>query len=226
MASNQQHLKTRSVRRGPEWRLLKAAVKSGLPLRVHKAIFLREAFLPSGVPDLIAVEAQAYPRDPRVKRRRLEICHLQMLHFLNERGPTIEAEVRRLLNLSEKESCKMLEQLSAASLVVRKRDVVSIRPSANLFTVRRIVAIEAKMQAWRTALQQATANLWFASHSYILVPAMKCLRRIADEARTMGIGVLVFDGKRTRTLVRPRKHPIPASYGSWLINEWAVHKSR
>jgi hypothetical protein len=78
------------------------------------------------------------------------------------------------------------------------------------------------MQAWREALEQATANLWFASHSYILVPALNCLRVICEEAKKIGIGVLVFDGKQTRTVLRPRKQPIPASYGSWLINEWAL----
>jgi hypothetical protein len=95
---------------------------------------------------------------------------------------------------------------------------------SKMFVVKRIVAIEAKMRAWRDGLDQAVANMWFASHSYILIPALKCLRTIREEAEKFGVGVLVFDGDQTRTVLRPRKQRIPASYGSWLINEWAVEQ--
>ena len=130
----------------------------------------------------------------------------------------------RLLNQSSKRTVLVLEDLVEANLVVRRGIRYAPRSVADVFVAKRIVAIEAKMSAWREALEQAAANLWFASHSYILVPALNCLRSICEEAKKLGIGVLVFDGKQTRTALRPRRQPIPASYGSWLINEWALEQ--
>jgi DNA-binding MarR family transcriptional regulator len=193
-----------------------------LPVGFRAVLFLREAELPTGVPDLIAVEPRVRPELGVAKRRRLQLMHLQILHFLNDSGPTTTEEIARLLNQPIRKTALVLKELEALVLVVRRRNRFAPRSVSKVFIVKRIVAVEAKMQAWREALEQATANLWFASHSYILVPALNCLRVICEEAKKIGIGVLVFDGKQTRTVLRPHKQPIPASYGSWLINEWAL----
>jgi len=74
---------------------------------------------------------------------------------------------------------------------------------------------------WRKAIQQAVANLWFASQSYVLLPPMRTLKKVAQEAKKFGIGVIVFDGEQTKMIVKPKRQRIPISYGSWLINEWA-----
>jgi DNA-binding Lrp family transcriptional regulator len=217
-------LRTRATRRGPELQMLQSALKCGLAISSREVLILREAFLPSGVPDLIAVETRHIRMPISRQRRKLRLCDLRILHFLNDSGPASEADIERLLNFSAREIAGAVENLLAAGLLTRKDALLSARAPSKVFVARRIVAVEAKMRAWRDALEQAAANLWFASHSYILVPALKCLRAIREEAKKLGIGVLVFDGRRTRTLVRPRKQIIPASYGSWLINEWAVQQ--
>jgi len=199
-------------------------MRIGLPVNSREALILREAALPTGVPDLIAVEPHRYRPAYSMRRRRLRLPHLQMLHFLNDSGPTTREEIERLLNQRPGETALVLNDLESAGLVSRRRNLIVAESLSKVFVARRIVAVEAKMRAWREALEQATANLWFASHSYILVPALKCLQVICLEARSLGVGVLVFDGKETRTVVRPRKHAIPASYGSWLINEWALQQ--
>jgi DNA-binding MarR family transcriptional regulator len=200
--------------------LLQAALSYGLPITSADALVLREAELPTGVPDLIAVEPRQSSRTPTSKRPQLRLYHFQILHFLNDCGPRSLEDIARLLNLPYKKTKQVLGDLEAASLVAVRRE--RFVPCSNAFRAKRIVAIEVKMRAWREALKQATANLWFASHSYILVPALGCLRTICHEARKFGIGVLVFDGKVTRTALPARKQRIPVSYGSWLINEWAL----
>ena len=186
------------------------------------AIMLREAELPTGVPYLIAIQPRPHFDLVVAKRRRLELRHLQILYFLNDCGSSTADEVVRLLNQSLKRTELVLRDLVEAGLVTRHRNRFTARSVSKVFVAKRIIAIEAKMRAWREALEQATANLWFASHSYILIPALNCLQLIREEAKKLGVGVLVFDGKQTRTALHSRKHPIPASYGSWLINEWAM----
>jgi DNA-binding MarR family transcriptional regulator len=202
--------------------MLQAALRSGLPVSSDGTIILREAELPTGVPDLIAIEPRMHLDFLMVKRRRLQLQHLQTLYFLNDSGSKTADEIVRLLNQPSRRTDLVLQDLVKAGLVVRRGDRFTARSVSKVFVAKRIIAIEAKMRAWREALEQATANLWFASHSYILIPSLNSLKSICDEAKKLGIGVLVFDGKLTHTALRPRRQPIPASYGSWLINEWAM----
>jgi hypothetical protein len=222
--TNSHSFRIRSARPGPERRFLEAALESGLPVGCPDALLLREADLPTGVPDLIAVEPRTFRRPIKVKRRKLELQHLQMLQLLAESGAKTVDELQYLLNYSTKKSIAILEELEAVDLVLRKQDRFVSCPISSVFVAKRIVAIEAKMRAWRDALEQAIGNMWFASHSYILVPTLRCLKAVREEAQKFGVGVLVFDGQKTRTLLRPRRQRIPASYGSWLINEWAVRQ--
>ena len=94
------------------------------------------------------------------------------------------------------------------------------------FAVRHIVAIEAKVGNWSRALQQAAANRWFASQSFILIPPTRSLTAVSSRARELGVGVLTFDGGKVRQVVESKRFVIPASYGSWLFNEWALRHHR
>ena len=203
--------------------MLEAALRRGLPFGWSEVLLLREPDLPTGVPDLLAIEPRAL-RSTIPARRNLRLQHLQMLQLLAESGPKTIAEVEHLLNYPPKKSLLILGELEAAGLIIRERERFISRRVSKVFFVKRIVAIEAKMRAWRDALEQAVANMWFASHSYILIPALRCLETVRKEAKKFGVGVLVFDGEKTRIALRSRKQQIPASYGSWLINEWAVRQ--
>lgn len=217
-------IKTRSVRPGPECRFLRAALRRGLPVSSSDALLLLEPALPTGVPDLIAVELRPRRISTRAKWRRFRPLHLQILHFLSESGSRTIDEIERLLNHRSRTVAVILQDLENEGFVLRKRERFVTCSISNLFVVKHIVAIEAKMRAWREALEQAVTNLWFASHSYILIPALRCVDAVREEAEKFGVGVLVFDGEQTKTVLRPRKQRIPTSYGSWLINEWALQQ--
>lgn len=203
--------------------MLSAAIKTGLPIKTRaKHIIMREPELPTGAPDLIAVEPRRTQRRRLSDAAQLRPIHLKLLHHLSESGAITEDAIVKALGFTPKQTAEALKTLTATAYVERNGNTLTIRPRSQVFHAVRIVAIEAKMTAWREAIDQAIANLWFASHSYILVPALKCISLVRDEAAKYGIGVLVFDGKKTRTILRPRKNEIPASYGSWLISEFAA----
>ena len=44
-------------------------------------------------------------------------------------------------------------------------------------------------------------------------------------AAHFGIGVLLYDGRRTEVRVKAAERRLPASYGSWLVNEWTVRRA-
>ena len=96
--------------------------------------------------------------------------------------------------------------------------------TAETFAASRIVAVEAKISKWQDALMQAAGNAWFASHSYILLPSRKLGELAASNARALGIGVLVLENDQVATIEPAKARSIPASLGSWIVNEWMVRE--
>jgi hypothetical protein len=108
-------------------------------------------------------------------------------------------------------------------LVRRVRDRWRARTPRKLMAVRRIVAIEAKVGAWRPGLEQAFHNRWFASESYLLLPGVPKSDALESELGQTGVGLLTPDRPMRRPAVRAEKAKLPGSYASWLFNEWACH---
>jgi len=65
-----------------------------------------------------------------------------------------------------------------------------------------IVAIEAKLKRWRSALSQAAQYRRYADRSFVVLPSECTSRRISVEAfAAAGVGLLTFDGETIDTLV-------------------------
>lgn len=89
-----------------------------------------------------------------------------------------------------------------------------------------IVAIEAKISWWRRALEQAGGNVWFSSESHALMPSVSDREAVADVAQRFQVGVLQFEDARPTEIWAAPQRPVPASYGSWLFNEWVWRIAR
>lgn len=213
----------RRPRPGPETDLLDGALRSGLPFgRRGKPVLLREPEIGTGAPDLVAV----YHRHGVAAGRSeaLGELHFRVLHQLWRSGGTSLGELGLLINLSVKALERTVGELLDAELVWARGGHLSARSLASIFPARHIIAVEAKVSDWRGAIEQARMNLWFASESYILVPSRINLAPIVECAASVDVGVLGFDGQRTRRWSRPEPRRIPASFGSWVLGEWSVRQ--
>ena len=104
-------------------------------------------------------------------------------------------------------------------MVQQQRNSWSARSLSTIFAVRRIISIEAKMNEFSAALEQAYLNTWFASHSYVLLPKVPKKESLINAAKTLGIGIWAKD---IELVEAPSQQEIlPRSYASWLFNEWA-----
>jgi hypothetical protein len=87
------------------------------------------------------------------------------------------------------------------------------------YAVRSIVAVEAKMSKWRSALDQARLNTWFASESYVLLPAIPGSKDFVALAGAAEVGVIIRDRGVPEGL-GTTVTATPLSYASWAFNQW------
>ncbi|HMG11972.1 MAG TPA: hypothetical protein VK571_02265, partial [Gemmatimonadaceae bacterium] len=67
-------------------------------------------------------------------------------------------------------------------------------------------------------IDQAAANRWFASASYVLLPSFSSESSLVEEADACGVGIWVNGAPKPR--LRQRYPAQPLSYASWLLNDW------
>lgn len=215
----------RSSLPGRETSLVSDFLQSGV-LRTprYQSEIFNEPKLPTGFPDIVAVYLGDVPLSMNPSRNALTHTHLRLLHHLCSVKKTSVTDIISDLGWRGKMLDQTIEALSDADLIYRRGSRIFARELRKIFAVRKIVAIEAKVDNWARGLQQASSNTWFASHSYLLIPENRNVAKVKSTAQALGVGVMIFDGDETRTIVTPRVSPLPSSYGSWLFNEWSVRR--
>ena len=214
----------RNRRPGPEQELVDWFLEERrfvVPRGCRTTVF-REPFLESGCPDLVLVfwrESRAQEWSPA--RAELKHFDIRVMHYLTHSGARTSSELTRAFGRPIGAS---LERLSEANMVRATRRRWVPRPLSKTFAATRIIAIEAKICDWRSALRQAHLNTWFAQESYILVPHVPRGELLLQEASCLGLGV--FSKKDSNVCEgRPDLTEPPRSYVSWLFNEWAWRTS-
>jgi hypothetical protein len=218
-------VRRQSALSGPEHKLVSAALARH-PGFVSRQQLFQEPALPTGFPDLVIVVLAKDSCLALPARSRVTELHLRLLQHVSRTGRTTFHEIAGDLLWKTHRVEAVANDLVAAELASVDDGDVEARPLSEIFVARRIIAVEAKIRDWRHAIDQAQANTWFASHSLILLPTERFNDRVADAAKESGVGVLTFDGLNISVPVKPVEYPIPASYGSWLFNEWALHRVR
>jgi hypothetical protein len=206
---------------GPETELVEEYVESRLPPPPRgqlRTVFV-EPEIESGYPDVVAVYwHQATAKNWSRARAKLTKVDVRIAHFLAMVGASGIDDIRPFFSRNLSTS---LERLHGADVVRGTSKTWRLRPLLDVFAVRRLVAIEAKVDQWRRGLVQAVQNTWFASESYLLLPHVPAGSRLLEQALRLGVGVRTRDQKLDGPDWLARRDRIPKSYASWLFNEWA-----
>ncbi len=214
---------TRKAKRGPEYTLLADARRAGILGTAQKdSFFFEEPRLLTGFPDLvISVRDPAYSGNR--PSRALTTQHFRVLSHIYTKSKNHRwNEVSKDLLIPPNILKRTLNDLNSYNLLAFREETLTPFPLNQVFCVSKIIAIEAKMKDWRKAIQQAVANTWFCSESYILVPRLRNLDLACTEAAQAGIGVLTSNGSEVQKIVDPVILEIPSSFASWMINEWSI----
>ncbi|OOG24110.1 hypothetical protein B1C78_09290 [Thioalkalivibrio denitrificans] len=209
--------------RGPEQKLVDGFI-SAMPL-VHapdsRVTILRELGLESGFPDLVIVVW----RDARTvnwgeSRLSLVPSDLRLMHYVFQRRRAAHSELEGCFG--SRFARRSIERLHGAGLVRPAGRAWFPCALERTFAATKIIAVEAKIGKWASALNQARLNTWFASKSYVLVPRVS--EEQVREAQQFGIGVLSPEHDRIREWGASTA-PLPRSYASWVVNDLAWRAS-
>lgn len=93
-----------------------------------------------------------------------------------------------------------------------RTDVVALTSTDTL------IAIEAKLRDWKSALHQAYRNTCFAHHSFVLLPKAAALVALAFSAEfeSRGVGLCYIDGAKL-VVVQDSPHTLPVE--PWLASK-------
>lgn len=215
----------RRLQSGPEQELVANFIRDttfDLSPELGATVF-REPRLDSGFPDVVIVLwNRAVARHWNHRRTTLKPVDVRLIHYLSQTGPAEDQYIRSVFPRSIAAS---LARLEAAEMLNFAANKWLTRPLDQIFAVRRITAIEAKVGEWQAALHQAHLNTWFASDSHVLLPRLPRGSSLLEAATEMGIGVWTLEDGTSPIALSAVYASLPRSYCSWLFNEWAWRAS-
>lgn len=207
---------SRPSRSGPESDLLQLFL-GALPFHAHAGLMTTlfvEPTLESGRPDLVVVIWDR-SRLENLTGAILTSRELRLVHHLSVVGARSLSDLTQDLPWLSPSAAANLE---AAGFVTIRTGVARIRPLDEIFGVRALIAVEAKIRDWRQVLIQSRVNRWFASESYVLIPTPS--RSLLAIAKEYGVGVLSVSNADVKLHSPiPVVSRLPTSYGSWVFND-------
>jgi hypothetical protein len=207
---------------GPEFRMVETFLREGLPkpLPGERLSVMVEPRVEATFPDVVAAYWSTQVIDMWTSARRLLTkADIRLLHFLHGHGTSMQTD-DLLSRFRGSAARRSIERLVAAAVVDQNEAQTCIRPLDEIFALRRLVCIEAKVSAPAKALDQAVRCSWFASEVYLLMPCLPKDKDILRIASIHGIGMVLPDSSLEDAVIAAEPAPLPRSYASWMFNEW------
>ncbi len=218
-------INTRKITQGLEFEMVKEFIQykknKFKPTSMNKLMIFIEPQINNSYPDIVFVQYNPngfenwIPTRSKLTKSDYKICyHI----YVTKR---IEAtEIVTQLGVSWKDTMLSIERLYDSGLIIRYKNKWCIKDKS-VFNVKRIEAIEAKINNLDIVFQQALVNKTFASESYILSNMSKNIdEEKLEKYGKFGIGLYSQVDKKFDLLKKPIKSSFPVSFNSIYFNEW------
>jgi len=217
-------LKSRITQDGPELELVEEFIHEIPKIfksKKNKLALFIEPLIEGAYPDIVVAEYNPNIVENWQEQRNL-LTKIDFKIFENIRhykGLT-STDMFKTTNHNYKTLLQSIEKLYDAGLVERKQGKWKAKSLSEIYSVKRLVSIEAKMKEWKTLLNQADANQWFASESYALSSVKNPRKSTINKFKDYGIGLYSLSNQKLVKLNEAKKQSLPKSYMSWMFNEW------
>lgn len=195
--------------------------------KTQLAVFI-EPRIDSGFPDVVFASYLPSITDNWSDiRETLDICDLKLLSYLCTTESAIGAEIISTLGFHEKQTVMSLEKLMNAKLVSYRDRSWRVRELRDVFSITKLIVVEAKLNDINKVVEQAHLNTRFASHSYALTNSVHPREVTLKTFKRFGLGLYGKDSQ-FRRIVEAKQCTLPSSYLSFQFNEWIgkslIHK--
>ena len=188
----------------------------------YELSLIEEPFTGLGYPDLVCVlwDKKIYSKWIN-EREKLKIQDIKILHHLyNKKKYTNITTLSIELGFSKKSLHSSIKKLlTAKTIIENKNNKFKIKPIDEIFFVKDIISIEAKLHDWNKALEQSINNTFFSSKSFTLFPDKIISQKLLDKYSSTEVGIISFD-KKYSIIQKPTKQKIPSTLNSWFFNEY------
>jgi hypothetical protein len=187
--------------------------------KTQLAVFV-EPRIDSGFPDVVFASYLPSILDNwSYERERLDIFDLKLLSYLSNRHMAKGAKIIARLGFSEKQTITSLEKLMDAKLVSYRSYGWCVRELRDVFSIKKLIAVEAKLNDVSRVVDQSFINTRFASHSYALTNAVNPNNKTMQIFSKYGVGLYCKD-LNFKKCVEAKTYILPSSYLSYQFNEW------
>lgn len=217
-------LKSRVARNGPELDMVHEFIDTtskNFNNKKNKLAIFVEPMVDTAYPDIVLAEY-----NPKVLdnwddlRSHIEITDIKIFENIrNMRGANISSIFKKT-HFSYKTISQAIERLYDAKLIDRKNGKWVSKQLKEIYSIQRLVSVEAKIGQLNTLLRQADINKWFASESYALSPTKKPQKTTIERFKNYGIGLCTLNDGKIIEFNKAEKQKLPTSYMSWMFNEW------
>jgi predicted transcriptional regulator len=205
---------------------LKKFLQSGYIENINKnskyeVSLIHEPYTGYGYADLVCVIwDKSIEQKWTANRNLLQTMDIKILHHLyNCRIYKNISDIITDLGFNQKTVYSSIETLIKSKLIQEnKNNKVKIRPINEIFYIKDIISIEAKLLNWKKALEQSVNNTYFASKSFTLLPNKLIHNKILEEYKLTNVGLISFE-KNYKIIKKPQRQNIPSTLSSWFFNE-------
>mgnify|MGYP004574665859 FL=1 len=183
------------------------------------AIFI-ETKINNNYPDIMFVEFNPNVYTAWTKKRNdLNINDLKILNYIIKHKNITSQKIVKQLSLNYKNLLFSLEKLFDANLIERKNQTW-VKTNSQFIGVKKIEAVEAKINKWDTVVQQALLNKSFASQSSILYKRKSTpCEEVIEKVQSFGLGIYLYNDNSFSKCISPKTKKFPCDYNSLYINE-------
>lgn len=187
--------------------------------KIQLAVFV-EPRIDSGFPDIVfASYLPSIINNWSTQREKLDLFDLKLLSFLSNTGNIKGAKIISKLGFPERQTLISLEKLMDAKLISYRSGGWRVRELRDVFSITKLIAVEAKINNVCKVVDQSFVNTRFASHSYALINSVNPNSETIRTFSRCGIG-LYCKSSNFKKFVEAREHVLPSSYLSYQFNEW------
>lgn len=158
------------------------------------------------------------------QRKNLTQKELMILAILSKQKLLSFEKLVDSTYLNQREMVQSIERLLDSNMIQRKQGSWSLKNKRNLFAIKKISAVEAKINNWQTALKQATLNIGYANESFILSNIKKPQSKTIQLVDRYGIGIYNIENDSANIVTKPKNYPMNNNQTVWQINEWIGQK--